>query len=133
MRITLLYLIMKVAHNINLKKGTQLNAVSSVSANDITLPFPPIIVHDGVESVSHSENRAVLEAVPDRLLDELVRLQVHGGCRLVQHEHLGAPHQGPRHADQLPLANTGSWVMDQGSWVMGHGSRVMDQGFMDEG
>lgn len=43
---------------------------------------------DGVESVGDGQRGAVLERVPDRLLDQEVRLRVHGGRGLIQNQHL---------------------------------------------
>ena len=60
--------------------------------------------------MSYGDDGAVLEGRPDRLLDELVGLQIHSRRRLVQHQNLGFPQQGPRETDKLPLSNAGDPV-----------------------
>ena len=51
------------------------------------------------------EDGAVGKLLADRLLDELVCLQVHGGRRLVQHQDLCLAQQRARQAHQLALAD----------------------------
>ena len=46
-------------------------------------------VENGLESVRDGEDGALCEGGPDGRLDEVVRLQVHRGGRLVQHQDLG--------------------------------------------
>ena len=48
----------------------------------------PVVVHDGVESVGDGEDAAPGELLPDRGLDKVVRLQVHGCRGLVQNQNL---------------------------------------------
>ena len=43
--------------------------------------------------------------IPDGGLNEVVSLQVHGGCRFIQDQHLGLPEEGPHQAHQLPLTH----------------------------
>ena len=50
-----------------------------------------VVVENGVESVGDGQNSAVGKLLPDRGLDEVVRLQVDGRRRLVQYEHLRLP------------------------------------------
>lgn len=54
----------------------------------------PCIVHDSVEAVGDGQDSTVLKLCADCGLDQSVRLQVHGGCGLVQHQDLGFPQQG---------------------------------------
>ena len=56
--------------------------------------------------MSDGEHGAVGELCPDGGLDQVVRLQVHGRRRLVQHQDLGLPQQGAAQTDQLALAHT---------------------------
>ena len=65
----------------------------------------PIRLQDGVEPVGNGDDSAITEALPDGLLDGLVRVGVHGGGGLVQNKDLGLPQQCPRQAQQLPLTN----------------------------
>ena len=66
---------------------------------------PPIVIHDGIKSVSNGEYSASFELLSDGVLDEVVRLHVDGGRGLVQNEHLGLPEQRPRQTHQLPLTH----------------------------
>ena len=45
----------------------------------------PIIVHDGVEAMSNSDDSALTELTPNRLLNEVVSFQVHSCCGFIQH------------------------------------------------
>ncbi len=63
----------------------------------------PVAVEDGVEPVRDREDGAVSELLADRVLDELVRLQVDGGRRLVQNQNLRLAQQRPRQTHELPL------------------------------
>jgi len=54
--------------------------------------------------VRHGELGAVGELAAQRALDERVRLHVHAGRRLVQHQNATASQQRPRQAQQLQLA-----------------------------
>ena len=51
----------------------------------------PGVVHDGVESVSDGQDSAVLKLGADGGLDQVVHLQVHSSCGLVQNQDLGLP------------------------------------------
>ena len=48
----------------------------------------PVVVHDGVQSVGDGEDAAPGELLPDGGLDQVVSLQVHGCCGLVQDQDL---------------------------------------------
>lgn len=52
----------------------------------------------------NSEDGASVEMLPDGCLYERVRLGVHVGRRLVQHQDAVVPDYGPREAHQLSLA-----------------------------
>ena len=56
--------------------------------------------------MSDREDGALAEGVADRVLDQLVGLEVDGGRRLVEDQHLGAAQHGAREAQQLSLAHT---------------------------
>ena len=66
----------------------------------------PVTVHDSVEPMSDCEDGAVGELSSNRLLDQLVGLEVDGSSRLVQNEDLGLAEDGTCQTDQLTLANT---------------------------
>ena len=67
----------------------------------------PVIIENGVESVSNGEHSAALELSPDGLLDMIVCGHVHGRRSFVQHQNAGLPEQRSGQADQLALTNTG--------------------------
>ena len=46
----------------------------------------PIVIHDGVEPVSNSENRAVSKLPANRLLNEFISFQVHRGCGFIKNK-----------------------------------------------
>ena len=56
--------------------------------------------------MSDGEHGALLELRADRRLDEVVRLQIHCGRRLVQHEDFGFAQECARKADELALSHT---------------------------
>ena len=56
--------------------------------------------------MSDGEHGALLELRADRRLDEVVRLQIHCGRRLVQHEDFGLAQECARKADELALSHT---------------------------
>ena len=58
-----------------------------------------------MQPVCDGQHGAVGEACPQRLLDEFVRLHVHGGRGLVQHQDAGGPQQGSGQAQQLSLTH----------------------------
>ena len=58
-----------------------------------------------MQPVCDGQHGAVGEACPQRLLDEFVRLHVHGGRGLVQHQDAGGPQQGSGQTQQLPLTH----------------------------
>ena len=64
-----------------------------------------VVVEDRVESVGDGDDRAVAELSPDRLLNQFVRLQIHGRRRFVHDEDLALPQDGPREAEQLLLTH----------------------------
>ena len=47
--------------------------------------FSPVIVHDGVESMSNSDDSALTELTPDGFLNEVISFQVHSSCGFIQH------------------------------------------------
>lgn len=55
----------------------------------------PVVVHDGVDAMSNRNDRAGSEFSANSGLDEVVRLRIHGCCRLVQDEDPGATKQRP--------------------------------------
>ena len=63
----------------------------------------PIVIHDGIEPVSDGDDCTLGKLGPDGLLDEVVRLQIHGSRSLVQNQHLGLAQQGTGEAHQLTL------------------------------
>ena len=56
----------------------------------------PIIVHDGVEPVRNGEHCAVSEFTPNRLLNELIRFQVHRGRGFIENQDLTFTEQRTR-------------------------------------
>ena len=62
-------------------------------------------VHDSVESVCNGEHSRICESLPDRGLNESVRVHVHIRCRLVDHQNAGTTNQGSGEANQLSLAD----------------------------
>ncbi len=65
-----------------------------------------VIVHDGVESVCNGDDGRVSKLCSDGLLDEVISLQVHGSCGLVQHQDLCLTEEGSSQTHQLTLTNT---------------------------
>ena len=55
----------------------------SVSLHDSVL-FPPVIVHDGVETMSNSDDSALTELTPDGFLNEVISFQVHSSRGFIQ-------------------------------------------------
>jgi len=55
--------------------------------------------------MSYGDDGAVRESFSDGCLDEVVRLSIDVGRRLVQDEHRAVPQDGARQAHQLPLAD----------------------------
>ena len=45
----------------------------------------PVIVHDGIESMSNSDDSAVTELTPNGFLNEVISFQVHSSCGFIQH------------------------------------------------
>ena len=64
------------------------------------------IIDDGVESVCDGEDSAVCKLCSDGLLNEVISLQVHGSCGLIQHQDLGLTEEGSSQTHQLTLTNT---------------------------
>ena len=67
----------------------------------------PVIIHDGIEAVGDGENGTFCKLGSDSLLDEVVSLQVHCSCGLIQYQDPGLPEQGPSQTHQLTLTHTG--------------------------
>ena len=67
----------------------------------------PVIVHDGVESMCYGEDCALFELLPDRILDQIVCLQIHSCCGFIQNQDLCLTEQSASQADKLSLSNTG--------------------------
>lgn len=65
----------------------------------------PRVIHDSVESVSNGEDGAVFKLSPDGGLDEVVRLQVDGGCGFIEDEDPGLPQESSSQTHQLPLTH----------------------------
>ncbi len=65
-----------------------------------------VIVYDGVESVSNGEDSAVCKLCSYGLLNEVISLQVHGSCGLVQYQDLGLTEERSCQTHQLTLTNT---------------------------
>lgn len=65
-----------------------------------------VAVHDRVESVRNRKDGAVRKLASDHSLDLSVRLDIHGGCRLVEDEDLAATQECTAEAEQLALART---------------------------
>ena len=58
------------------------------SFNVRVIPSIPIIIHDSVESVCNGEHCAVSELTANRLLNELIRFQVHRGRGFIENQDL---------------------------------------------
>ena len=43
----------------------------------------PVIVHDGVETMSNSDDSALTELTPDGFLNEVISFQVHSSCGFI--------------------------------------------------
>ena len=67
----------------------------------------PVIVHDGIESMCYGEDCALFELLSDRVLDQIVCLQVHSCCGFIQNQDLCLTEQSASQADKLSLSNTG--------------------------
>lgn len=65
----------------------------------------------GVEAVGDGQGGAVLKRCPDGLLDQSVRLRVHGCCRLVQNQNLR-----PEPANQMTELRPQPYNQTTGSW-----------------
>uniref|UniRef100_A0A182TJS1 Mitochondrial inner membrane protein Mpv17 n=1 Tax=Anopheles melas TaxID=34690 RepID=A0A182TJS1_9DIPT len=65
----------------------------------------PVVVHDRVEPVRDRQHRTLGELLPDRALYQPVRIGVHVGGRLVQHQYPIAAQDRTRQTEQLPLAD----------------------------
>ncbi len=72
----------------------------------------PVIIQDGVESVRDGQHGALFELGADRVLDEIVRLQVDRRRRLVQNQNLGFAQQSSGQAQQLPLTDAGNETVE---------------------
>ena len=59
--------------------------MSTVNQRTIEYVIIPVIVHDGVESMSNSDDSAVMELTPDGFLNEVISFQVHSSCGFIQH------------------------------------------------
>ena len=65
-----------------------------------------VIVHDGVKSVCNGDYGRVSKLCSYGFLDEVISLQVHGSCGLVQHQDLGLTEESSSQTHQLTLTNT---------------------------
>ena len=45
----------------------------------------PVIVHDGVEAMSNSDDSAVTKLTPDGFLNEVISFQIHSSRGFIQH------------------------------------------------
>ncbi len=66
----------------------------------------PIVIQNGVDPVSHTQDGTVPEFLPDRRLDEIVCLHVTGRRRLVQDQDSAFPEQGTSQTEELTLTDT---------------------------
>ena len=80
--------------------------VCLISRSDATRTLP-VVIHDRVEPVSHSEHCTVLKLSPDCVLDQSICLQVHSCSCFIQNENSGFPEHSPGKAQQLSLSHTG--------------------------
>jgi len=69
--------------------------------------------------MGNNQNSAVLELGPECTLNQIVRLQINVGRRLIQHEHLAVSNDGTSHADQLFLTH---W--EQIVWLVAVGGQA---------
>ncbi len=65
-----------------------------------------VVINDSVESVCNGDDGAIRKLCSYGLLDEVISLQVHGSCGLVQHQDLGLTEEGSSQTHQLTLTNT---------------------------
>lgn len=66
----------------------------------------PGAVHDAVQAVGNGEDSTVGKLLADGGLNQVVRLQVDGGCGLVQDQYARFPQQSSGETQQLSLPNT---------------------------
>ena len=59
----------------------------------------------------YCDNRRLLELAPDRLLNQVIRLQIDSRCCLVQNQDLGFAQKGAGEADKLALTNAAKIVL----------------------
>ncbi len=65
--------------------------VQSITATTERKVLVPVIVHDSVEPVSHSQDSTVSELCPDCVLDQCICLQINCCCGFIQNENSGFP------------------------------------------
>lgn len=68
----------------------------------------PGVIHDCVQPVCNGQHCAVHKLCPNGHLDEVVCLQVNGGCGFIQDQDPGFAQESSGQAHELPLANTAS-------------------------
>ena len=66
----------------------------------------PVAVHYGVDAMRNGEYRAVGELATNRLLNQIVRLQVDGRRCFVENENFRLAQKGTSETHQLPLSDT---------------------------
>merc|ERR1719238_495457 len=62
-------------------------------------------IHDSVQAMGDSERRHVSKLLANGLLDQCIRLHVHVGSSLVNHQDLALAEQSTRQTDELALAD----------------------------
>ena len=67
--------------------------------------YIPVIIHDRVDPMGHSDEGTVSKVGSQGALHQAVSVHVYGGRWLVQHDDTAPPHKGPRQAHQLPLTH----------------------------
>ena len=55
--------------------------------------YLPVIIHDSVKSVCYCDDSAVIELIPDGVLDEIICEEVHGTSSFIQNQDLCLPEQ----------------------------------------
>ena len=82
--------------------GVELGLPSVVHNQDVAR------VHDGVQPVSHSDRRAILEFAPHGALDLLVSVDVYSGSGFVHQDDVALAQKRPRDDNELPATSEAS-------------------------